>query len=51
MKAFAAAVVFSIVVAFGASSVLNGSFQTPSSAKFSTEGAAVTNPGSNLIQY
>jgi hypothetical protein len=51
MKAFAAAVVFSIVVAFGASSVLNNSYQTQSSDAFATEGARVDNPGANLIQY
>lgn len=49
MKAFAAAVIFAGIVAVGASYVLNGSFQTPAYSAFTTEGAKVTNPGSNLI--
>ena len=51
MKAFLASVTFALVVAFGAAYVLNGSYQTPSSAAFSTEGARVGDPGSNLISY
>ena len=51
MKAFLASVTFAVVVAFGASMVLNGNYQTPSSAAFSTEGARVGDPGSNLISY
>lgn len=49
MKAFAAAVVFSVLVAFGASSVLNTNYQTPSSSAFATEAARVGNPGTNLL--
>ena len=49
MKAFAAAVIFAVILAFGAWTVLNGSFQTPSHTAFSTEGARVDKPGSNLI--
>ena len=51
MKAFLASVTFAVVVAFGAAMVLNGNFQTPSHAAFSTEGADVTDPGSNLVSY
>ncbi len=51
MKAFLASVAFAVVVAYGAAMVLNGSYQTPSSAAYSTEGARVGNPGSNLISY
>jgi len=51
MKAFAAAVVFAAIVAFGANFVLNGSYQTPSHSAFATEGARVDNPGTNLVTY
>ncbi|MBD3764620.1 MAG: hypothetical protein IE927_07745 [Rhodobacterales bacterium] len=51
MKAFAAAVIFAGIVAFGASMVLNGSYQTPSFSAFTTEGARLTDPGSNLLTY
>jgi len=49
MKSFAAAVIFAVIVAFGASTVLNGSYQAPSHAAFTTEGARVSSPGSNLL--
>lgn len=50
MKAFLTAVVFAVVVAFGASMVLDrGGYQQPSYAAFTTEGARVGDPGSNLI--
>ena len=49
MKAFLGAVAFAVICAFGASTVLNGSYQTPSHAAFATEGARVGDPGSNLI--
>ncbi len=48
MKAFLAAVVFSVVAAFVASNVLEGTYQQPSYSAFSTDGARVDNPGSNL---
>lgn len=51
MKPFAAAVVFAVIVAVGASFVLNGSYQTPAHAAFATEGARVDIPGSNLVTY
>ena len=51
MKAFAAAVIFAGIVAYGASYVLNGTYQTPAYSAFSTEGAKVTNPGDNLLTY
>lgn len=49
MKAFAAAVIFAAIVAFGAATVLDGNFQQPSYSAFTTEGARVDNPGHNLI--
>lgn len=51
MKAFAAAVIFAGIVAFGAATVLDGSYQRPSYSAFTTEGARVSDPGSNLIGY
>jgi hypothetical protein len=51
MKVFLASVIFAAVLATGAAMVLNGSFQTPASSAFSTEGARVDRPGSNLISY
>lgn len=49
MKAFAAAVIFAGIVAFGAATILDGNFQQPSYSAFTTEGARVDNPGHNLI--
>ena len=49
MKAFIAAVAFSIVAAFVAANVLDTQYQTPSYSAFATEGARVGNPGDNLI--
>lgn len=49
MKAFVTALAFAILVAVGANYVLNGNFQTPSYSAFTTEGARVGNPGSNLV--
>ena len=49
MKAFLASVTFAIVLAYGAAMILNGTYQTSSSVAFSTEGARVGDPGSNLI--
>lgn len=49
MKAFVAAVIFAGIVAFAASSILTGTFQTPTHAAFTTEGARVNAPGSNLM--
>ena len=51
MKAFVAAVAFAVLIAFGANYVLNGSYQTPSHSAYTTEGARVDKPGSNLIAY
>jgi hypothetical protein len=51
MKAFLAAVVLAIVVAYGASMVLHDTWQTPSHAAFTTEGARVGDPGHNLIGF
>lgn len=48
MKAFLAAVVFAIVVAAAAPFVLPG-MQQDSSAAFTTAGARIDDPGSNLI--
>lgn len=49
MKAFLAAVVIAAGLAWGASVVLDQNFQRPSHAAFTTEGARVSEPGSNLI--
>jgi predicted phage tail protein len=51
MKAFLASVTFAAIFAIGASMILNGNFQTPSSSAFATEGARVGNPGSNLVSF
>ncbi len=51
MKAFLTAAVVAIIVAYGASMVLNQSYQQPSYSAFTTEGARVSDPGSNLIGY
>lgn len=51
MKSFLFAVVFALVVAIGASVVLEGTFQQPSSSAYTTEGARVDAPGTNLIVY
>lgn len=49
MKAFLAAVVFAVVVAFGAATFLDAGYQQPSYSAFTTEGARVDIPGTNLI--
>ncbi|MBQ2262186.1 MAG: hypothetical protein II336_12540 [Loktanella sp.] len=49
MKAFLFAVIFAVVAAVGASFVLNTTFQQPSYAAYTSDGARVDNPGSNLI--
>ena len=49
MKAFLAAVVIGIAIAYGAAMVLNDGFQTPAYSAFTTEGARVSDPGTNLI--
>ncbi|MFN3953484.1 MAG: hypothetical protein ACK4LQ_03465 [Pararhodobacter sp.] len=51
MKAFLAAAVIAVALAWGASVVLNTNFQQPAHATFTTEGARVSDPGSNLISY
>lgn len=51
MKAFLAAVVVAIAVAVAANYVLEGNFQTTSPAAFTTEGARITDPGDNLVQF
>jgi hypothetical protein len=49
MKAFLAAVVVAVALAWGAATVLNGSYQTSVHSAFTTEGARVSHPGTNLI--
>jgi len=49
MKAFLAAVVVAVALAWGASMVLNDMYQQPTHAAFTTEGARVSDPGTNLI--
>lgn len=51
MKAFLAAVVIAVAVAYGAHVVLSQNYQQPSHAAFTTEGARVGDPGDNLIRY
>lgn len=51
MKPFLFAVIFAVVVAIGASVVLEGTFQQPSYSVYTTEGARVGDPGTNLIEY
>lgn len=51
MKAFLASVVVAVVVAFGASQVLDANFQQTSPEAFTTEGARITAPGENLVQF
>lgn len=49
MKAFLAAVVVAIALAWGASTVLNQNYQTSVHSAFTTEGARVSDPGTNLM--
>ena len=49
MKAFLAAAVFAIALAVGAAFVLDSGYQQPSHSAFTTEGARLSDPGSNLI--
>jgi hypothetical protein len=51
MRAFLSAVVVAIVVAVGAAYILDGSFQRPASEANTSQGARVSDPGSNLIDY
>ena len=51
MKAFIFAVIFAGVVAVGAASVLQDSFQQPSYSAYATEGARVGEQGANLYAY
>jgi len=51
MKAFLASVAVAVAIGVGAYFVLLGNFQVPSYAAFSTEGARVGNPGSNLVGF
>jgi len=48
MKVFVAAVVFAVIAAVGVAMVLN-TIQEPSSVAFTTGGARVGDPGTNLI--
>ncbi|MFN3969960.1 MAG: hypothetical protein ACK4GO_01225 [Gemmobacter sp.] len=51
MKAFLAAVVVAVAVGFAADYVLNDRFQMSSPDAFTTEGARITSPGSNLVSF
>jgi len=51
MKAFIASVTFAVILAVGAAFVLTNNFQEPAYSAFSTEGARVGNPGSNLVSF
>jgi hypothetical protein len=48
MKVFLAALIFAAIAAVGVSIVLN-TFQRPSSVAFTTSGARVGDPGTNLV--
>lgn len=50
MKVFLAAAVIAVAIAFGANYVLEQNYQQPTHAAFTTEGARVSDPGSNLIR-
>jgi hypothetical protein len=49
MKAFLAAIVIAVAVAYGAALLLDDTSQTPSHSAFTTEGARVSDPGQNLM--
>jgi hypothetical protein len=51
MKAFVAAVVVGVAVAFGAALVLDGSFQSDTAQLFTTDGARVGDAPVNPVQY
>ncbi|MCC5968557.1 MAG: hypothetical protein JJU15_01250 [Pararhodobacter sp.] len=51
MKAFLSAAVIAVILGYGAYYVLDQTYQQPSHAVFTTEGARVSDPGSNLIGY
>lgn len=51
MKAFLASVVVAVGVGFGAHYVLNDRFQMSAPDAFTTEGARITSPGDNLVQF
>lgn len=51
MKAFLSAAVIAVVIGYGAYYVLGQNYQQPSHAVFTTEGARVSAPGSNLFSY
>ena len=51
MKVFLASVIFAAIFAVGSAMVLKNNFQVPSYSAFSTEGARVGNPGTNLISF
>lgn len=51
MKAFLTAAVVAVLLGYGAYFVLDQNYQQPSHAVFTTEGARVSDPGSNLIRY
>lgn len=51
MKAFLGAVVASILIAVAAAYVLDDMFQMYASDAFTTSGARVDQPGSNLVEF
>ncbi len=48
MKPFVAALAFAVLIAIAANFVLIGNFQEPAATAFTTEGARVGDPGTNL---
>ena len=51
MKAFLGAVVASIAIAVAAAYVLNDMFQLYAPDAYTTQGARVDRPGSNLVEF
>lgn len=51
MKAFLASVVVAVAVGYAAHFILNDRFQMSSPEAFTTEGARITAPGGNLVQF
>lgn len=51
MKAFLSAIVVATVVAIGAAYLLDGEYQQTSYEVFTTSGARLSEPGTNLVTY
>ena len=51
MKAFLLSVIVAVGLAVGAAMVLDRNFQVDSPTAFTTEGARITSPGDNLVEF